>query len=169
MNEQRIDELMMNALDGEISAEESAELHNYLANHPALSAEWSVMLQIEAILCDTAPISVPVHFAQRTMARLPNPNYRRFMGAIFYIVMVIAGSLPILLAIWLVSQLGFVNTWQLGQQFSNALQLLTSNLLTSLGSTTIQPALLGSSLFIAGLIGLWVTVYRRMTTYQLIR
>jgi anti-sigma factor RsiW len=67
---ERIEILMMDALDGEITPADRAELNAYLQNRPALAEEWAMMQTIDTLFQET-PVVVPeVGFAQRTLDQM---------------------------------------------------------------------------------------------------
>ena len=160
---ERIHSLMMDALDGVISPEESEHLHLYLANHSELAKEWDALLRVESLFRDTPPIACPAGLAQRTLLRLPNASYRRFVLGLFYTVVLLAGLLPLLLIGWLVMQLGSAELVDVVQQWTQLFQTVSSTVISSLGETVFsRPILWGSTLLMAGLTGVWLTLYQRL-------
>lgn len=69
-NEEYIFTLMMDALDGEISAPEQAELSTYLQTHPGLAEEWAMMQTIETLFQEAPALAPAPGFAQRTLDQM---------------------------------------------------------------------------------------------------
>jgi anti-sigma factor RsiW len=67
---ERIEILMMDALDGEITPAERAELNAFLQNHPDLAEEWAMMQTIDTLFWETPALAPEPGFAQRTLAQM---------------------------------------------------------------------------------------------------
>ncbi len=160
MEEERIYTLMMEALDGVLEEAESAELDDLLLQNPAMAQEWDAMLAIDEMLRFAPPVSAPVHFAQMTIARLPNPRNRRIFMAIFYVALLLGGLTPILFGVALSSQLGgfasgIGDTWRV-------LQTIFAGLFTATRTVVLtQPYIASWMAVLVGVILLWIAAYRR--------
>lgn len=171
--EDRIYALMMDALDGELSASEQSELDAHLEARPTYMAEWQAMQAVHNLLERSAMVVPAADFAQRTLVRLPNRQVRVWVISAVYISLLISGILPLLLGIWVFSQLGdvivepaFLQT--LGQMFAEGYQVATAvskAMISAIGQIIIeQPVLLGWLLVLGGIASLWGGVYRQLVT-----
>ena len=160
MEEERIYTLMMESLDGVLEEAESAELDGLLLQNPVLAAEWDAMQAIDEMLRFAPPMAAPPHFAQMTIARLPNPRSRRIFMAIFYVALLLGGLTPIVLGVALSSQLGgFVVG--IGESF-RVLQTIFAGMFSTTRTVMLsQPYILSWVAVLVGVIGLWIAAYRR--------
>ena len=155
--------LMMEALDGELTADDEQKLAIALAQHPALAQEWQAMQAVEALLCH-APLVVPapsMALASRTVARLPNVQVRRWTFAAVYTALLVSGVLPVLGMVALVafSAVSLPEIWQLLTVLGQAGQ----QILLALGNEMGQnPTMVGTFLVMIGCISLWSGVYRQV-------
>lgn len=160
MEEERIYTLMMEALDGVLEEAESAELTDLLLQNPVMAQEWESMQAVDEMLRVAPPMAAPLHFAQMTIARLPNPRNRRIFLSIFYVALLLGGLTPILFGVALSSQLGgfaagIGDTWGI-------LQTIFSGLFTATRSIMLtQPYIASWLAVLVGVILLWVAAYRR--------
>ncbi len=160
MEEERIYTLMMEALDGVLDEAESAELTELLLQHPDLAQEWDAMQAVDEMLRFAPPTPAPVHFAQMTLARLPNPRNRRIFLAAFYLALLLGGLTPILFGVALSSQLGGI-TAGIGETW-RVLQTIFSGIFTATRSIMLtQPYITSWLAVLVGVILLWVAAYRR--------
>ena len=169
--EDRIYTLMMDALDDEISAADRAELTAHLDARPIYMAEWQAMQAIDTLLRQS-PILLPAaDFVQRTFERLPNRQVRLWIISTLYISLLISGILPLLLGVWIFSQLGdvlvepsFIQT--VVQVFAEGYQIgaaVTRALINATGELIVQqPVVLGWLLVLGGIASLWGGVYRQL-------
>lgn len=169
--EDRIYELMMEALDGTISASEQSELESHLRAHPSYMAEWQAMQAIDTLFRQTPALSPAADFAQRTMARLPNRRVRIWVLSAIYFSLLVSGTLPILLGIWVFNQLGEVLVQPALLQ--TVLQLVNTGIAIAVAVfgaamdvatefVVQQPAVLGWLLVLGGMVSLWGGVYRQL-------
>ncbi|BCX05595.1 MAG: hypothetical protein KatS3mg053_3533 [Candidatus Roseilinea sp.] len=94
-----VEELMIQALDGEISAEDRARLDAYLAERPGERAEFERMLAVNAALRNAPIVATPDGFAEAVVARartapVIRPVKRR------YIVALIATNWALAFLVW---------------------------------------------------------------------
>jgi anti-sigma factor RsiW len=155
--------LMMDALDGELTAAQEQQLAISLAQHPALAREWRAMQAVDGLLSH-APLVVPapsMALASRTVARLPNMRARRWTLAAVYTTLLLSGVMPVLAAVALIafSAVSLPEIWQLMTVLGQALQQILLAMGNQLGQS---PALLGTLLVMLGSISLWGGVYRQL-------
>jgi anti-sigma factor RsiW len=166
--DERIYILMMEALDGVLEEAESAELTDLLLQNPDQAQAWEAMQAIDEMLRFAPPAPVPVHFAQMTVARLPNPRNRRIFLAVFYVALLLGGLTPILFGVALSSQLGgfaagIGDTWRILQTIFAGLFTATRTIMLT------QPYSASWLAVLVGVILLWVAAYRRaMNDVQLV-
>lgn len=163
--------LMMDALDGVLSAEGEATLRHGLEQHPALAREWQAMQAVDNLFTQS-PMVVPapsMQFAARTVERLPNLQARRWALATLYALLLMSGMLPVALVLALV--LGALpadtlsNAWQLFTVLGQAVGQVLAAVGDQIGQ---QPAILGSFLVMVGAMSLWNGMSRQMMAEQLI-
>ena len=171
--EDRIYALMMDALDGELSLSEQSELDAHLEDRPSYMAEWQAMQAIDTLLRQSPKMVPAADFAQRTLERLPSRQVRVWVISAVYISLLITGILPLLLIVWVFSQLGdvlvepaFMQT--VIQMLSEGYQVaaaISKAMLSAIGELVIQqPVLLGWLLVLGGIVSLWGGVYRQLLT-----
>ena len=160
MEEERIYTLMMESLDGVLDEAESAEFDYLLTQNPDLAEEWEAMQAVDELFRFAEPAPCPVHLAQMTLARLPNPRNRRIFTAIFFVALLVGGMIPILFGLAISSQLGGVSVG-LGGTFA-VLEATFGGLFAATRSIVLsQPYALSWIAALVGVIMLWLTVYRR--------
>jgi hypothetical protein len=151
--------LMMDALDGALSSYGHQKLENGLQQFPALRQEWQAMQTVDTLLLET-PLVMPapsVNFTARTLARLPNLRFRRWLSGAVYSLLLVSGILPFIMVALLSGGLG-----EFGQLAAVMLDAL-GQLLLSLGNQAgQQPAIIGTLLVMIGSITLWSGVYQRL-------
>lgn len=169
--EERIYMLMMDALDGELSAAEHDELQSHLRTRPALMREWQALHTIDTLLRSTPALQPAADFTQRTIARLPNHRARIRVISVVYVLLLLSGILPLLLGLWVINRLGAVLSEPallggFGQVVYNGLQVagaVVRALFSSVGEfVTQQPAVLGLLLVMVGVVFVWSGVYRQL-------
>ena len=169
--EDRIYALMMDALDGEISAEDQAELDAHLEARPSYLAEYQAMQTIDTLFRQTPALTPAADFTQRTMERLPNRAVRIWLISAIYMSLLVSGILPILLGLWVFNQLGDVLAGPAIVQV--ALQILTEGyqiatavtraIMSAAGELIVQqPMILGWLLVLGGIASLWGGLYRQL-------
>ncbi len=171
MEHEEIFTLMMDALDGELLADEQSMLESHLRACPDCMREWQAMSAIDALFRRTPMLSPAADFTQRTLARLPNRRVRLWLMGVVYLALLMAGLLPFLLvvgtAVLLASSFGEPAA------IGNGLQLLVKGLqLTGVvagallaGASRLileQPSIIGWMLVMVGIVFLWSGVYRQM-------
>lgn len=163
-------EMMMDALDGELSGSEQDLLDTHLRAHPTLMREWQALTAIDTLFRQAPMLTPAADFAQRTIAQLPNRRFHLWTVGLLYLVLLFSGALPMLLGLIAVitlrpilSQPGLLeNVWaailemaQIGGAVMTALLNGTADLVVQ------QPALVGWLLVIAGIAAVWGGVYRQ--------
>lgn len=165
--------LMMDALDGELSAEGEDTLQVHLRACPTCKQEWQAMLAIDNLFRQTPMLSPAAGFTQRTIARLPSRRARLWAMGTVYITLLLSGLIPVILFV-----LAMVFLLPIVQQpaiIDSALQVLTKSV--QLGGVVLggllsgveqlfieQPALVGWLLVMAGVVFLWSGVLRQLLT-----
>ena len=164
MNEERIFALMMDALDGVLDDRDSAELNTYLTTHPSMKQEWEAMQTVDVLLRAAPPVATPIQFSERTLARLPNPRARRIFSALFFVLLLLGGLIPIALGLLTFSQGGFGDiAVNLGSGFQ-IIRVLVIGFTSSLrGIVVTQPVVYGWLAAMLLAIGMWMNVYRNAT------
>ena len=158
--------LMMDALDGELAAEQAFELESHLRACPPCRQEWEAVLAIDTLFRQTPALSPAADFTQRTVARLPNRKLRLWALGLVYSALWLAGILPVLVVVTMVTLLaggslaGFAEAAQRG--LSVAVTVLEA-LGNGLGQLAGQyPAVWGLLFVMVGLVLLWNGVYRQL-------
>ncbi len=169
--EDRIYMLMMDALDGELSAEDHAELESHLRTRPALMREWQALQTVDSLFRNTPMLQPAVDFTARTVARLPNHRARIRVISVVYVLLLMSGALPILLGLVVINRLGAVlNEPALlggfGQVVYNSMQVagaVIQALFISVGEFVAQqPFVLGLLLVMVGVVFVWSGVLRQL-------
>ncbi|MCP4362478.1 MAG: hypothetical protein GY796_31110 [Chloroflexi bacterium] len=163
--------LMMDALDGELSAEDELGLESHLRACPSCKQEWQAMAAIDALFRQSPMLTPAAGFTQRTLARLPNRQVRLWaMGAV-YVTLLFSGLIPILLiflAAALLSPLAqqpavLDSVTQLVSKGWQLVAVIFSGLFNGLGQFVIeQPMVLGWLLVMAGVVFLWSGILRQL-------
>lgn len=164
--------LMMEALDGELSASGWTELESHLRVRPDLAREWYAMRAIDRLFRSTPALVPAADFAQRTLARLPNRRFRLRMATVFYVLLMISGLIPVLIIGLLTIQFapalfepalvsGLV---KVGSQIASIAGVVFTALWAGLADLVRQQqlAVAGWLLLMVGLVVLWSGVYRHM-------
>jgi anti-sigma factor RsiW len=163
--------LMMDALDGEMLADEQRLLDAHLSVCPSCRREWQAVTAVDALFRRSPMLMPAAGFTHRTLARLPNQQVRLWaMGAV-YITLFMSGLLPLLLvmvaAFVLVPLLRepvivdstiqlLLKGWLLVAALAGALLNGASQLLVE------QPGVWGWLLVMVGIVFLWSGVYRQL-------
>lgn len=151
--------LMMDALDGALSDYGYRQLEVGLQLHPALQEEWQALRAVDSLLQQT-PMMIPapsVNFTTRTLARLPNLRFRRWLTGAVYSILLMSGILPVIIIALL--SIGWGNVYQLAAVVLDAVGQLLISLANQAGQ---QPAIIGTILVMIGSITLWSGVYRQL-------
>lgn len=165
--------LMMDALDGELVAEQQADLESHLRACPECRQEWQAVVAIDTLFRQTPMLSPAAGFTQRTVARLPNRRARLWAIGVIYVLLLVSGILPILLVVWAastvvpaVSQPAFLSSVQ--QIFAEGARLVgvvAGALFKGVGELIVQqPAILGWLLVLAGMVFVWSGVYQQLVS-----
>ena len=160
--------LMMDALDGDLSAPE--ELNAHLQFCTPCAREWHTLQAVDQLLRRAPIISPAAGFAQRTIAQLPNQQHRLWSLSALYVFLLIGGIIPLIIIGFLAVRFAplvmepsmarllwqpLVTIWGLAATISNALLIATA------GFVRQQPALWGIILIMAGTIALSGEAYQR--------
>jgi len=163
--------LMMDALDGELLADEQNVLESHLRACPSCLAEWQAISAIDALFKRSPMLSPAAGFTQRTLARLPNRRVRLWAMGVVYVTLLLSGLLPLLLilgtAVLVAPMFGEPAVLSGGWQILVKGALLGSAVLSALidGASRLvveQPAIIGWMLVMMGIVFLWSGVYRQL-------
>ena len=173
MEHERFHLLMMDALDGELVAEQKAELESHLRTCPECRREWHAILAIDTLFRQAPLLSPAANFTQRTVAMLPNRRARLWAISIIYVLLLLSGILPILLVVWaantvvpVISQPVFIESVQrLWDQGTRLAGVIAGALFKGVGELIMQqPAILGWLLVLAGMVFVWSGVYQQLVS-----
>lgn len=173
MEHERYHLLMMDALDGELAAEQQTELESHLQACPECRREWQAIMAIDTLFRQAPMLSPAAGFTQRTVAMLPNRRARLWAISIIYVLLLLSGILPILLVVWaantivpVVSQPAFVESaQQVLDQGVRLVGVIAGALFKGLGELIVQqPAILGWLLVLAGMVFVWNGVYQQLVS-----
>jgi anti-sigma factor RsiW len=173
MEHERFHLLMMDALDGELAAEQQTELESHLRACPECRREWHAILAIDTLFRQAPMLSPAAGFTQRTVAMLPNRRARLWAISIIYVLLLLSGILPILLVVWaantvvpIVSQPAFMESArQVLDQGVRLVGVIAEALFKGLGELIAQqPAILGWLLVLAGMVFVWNGVYQQLVS-----
>ena len=166
MEHEEIYVLMMDALDGELRAEEQAELESHLRACPPCMREWQAMMAIDTLFRQTPALSPAADFTQRTIARLPNRQARIWAMGTIYISLLTIGLLPlaVLLTVIVAMNSGFfagaAETVNTGLTFMGVMLRAVGN---GTGEVIVQnPAIVGWLFVMVGIVFVWNGVYRQL-------
>ncbi len=168
MDEEQIQTLMLDALDRDLTPEESALLGDYLQQHPESAREWQAMLAVDTLFRLTPLVAPPPYLATRIVRRLPDTASRRWLTGGLFVGLLLVGIVPVLTLIWAVNQLGGVGSGlePVTTSLTHLVQLVRV-LLGALAATlddivTQQPIVLGWLALMLGIILTWGTVFRQI-------
>ena len=162
--------LMMDALDGDLSAQDALQAH--LQQCIPCAREWHTLQAVDQLLRRAPVISPAADFAQRTIAQLPNQKHRLWSLSALYIFLLVGGMIPLILLGLLAFHFAplvmepamakllwqpLVTIWGLAATISNAL------LIAAAGFVRQQPAFWGIVLIMAGTIALSGEMFQRYT------
>ena len=173
MRHNEIYTMMMDALDGELSASDHVELESHLRACLLCAREWQALVAIDALFRQTPALGPAADFAQRTLASLPNRRYRLWIISAVYVLLLLSGALPLLLVAWVVSRFGPMVTDpalipDVLESLERTLQVtgtVLRALLNGIGEFLIQqPAVLGWLLVMAGIVFLWSGIYQQLVS-----
>jgi anti-sigma factor RsiW len=173
--EEGIIALMMEALDGELSAAGEAELAAHLRARPDLAAEFEKMQAVDQLLRQTPLLTPPAGFVQRTVQHLPGTRQRLWMGVLVYTVFLAAGVIPLVglgwAAVQLVPALGqpalWSGLWQAMLALLGALGVILGALAGGAAQLVAeQPATIGWLLLMVLVVVVWGGVFNRLVLQQ---
>lgn len=168
MEEERMMTLMLEALDGELTEAESAELGAYLQQDPALAQEWRAMLAVDTLFRLTPSLAPSHSLVNRTLARLPDPSANRWVVGTLFVTLLLLGLMPVIVFLWLSAQVGGSSLLELSTNSASQLVVLVQALLRAALSVLAdvvraQPAVWGWLAVMLGIILSWRTLYRQLT------
>ncbi|MCB8991323.1 MAG: zf-HC2 domain-containing protein [Ardenticatenaceae bacterium] len=163
--------MMMDALDGELAAEQRQLLESHLRACPPCEREWQALTAIDALFRQTPMLAPAADFAQRTLARLPNRRYRAWLIGAIYAVLLFSGVLPLLFGTWAVRRYGAVINEpgvlrSLLQSLAHTLEVIgtvVSALFGAMGQFISEnPIIFGWLFVMVGFVVVWSGVYRQL-------
>jgi anti-sigma factor RsiW len=163
--------LMMEALDGELSADNQILLDLHLTDCAPCRREWHALVAIDRLFYQAPMLAPAAGFTQRTLARLPDHRYRIWLMGVLYTLLLFSGLLPLLGGVWLAQQAApvvfnpefFSVIWQPLVAVGQVLATVLNALLLGLGQAIAeQSAVTGLLLIMIGTIFLWSGIYRQM-------
>lgn len=175
LEHEEIQTMMMAALDGRLDDSQRPEMAAHLEACPLCAREWQALQAIHQLFLQVPALSPAAGFAQRTLARLPNNQYRLWFLSSLYGLLLLSGVVPLVIVTLLAIQIGpaltrpvFVRTvLQAGRQLGELLQALWGAIVqgaAGLGDVVVQqPALIGWLLVMLGAVILWGGVYGQLT------
>ncbi|MCS6848587.1 MAG: hypothetical protein RMN52_12855 [Anaerolineae bacterium] len=165
-----VEELMIQALDGEIGAEDRARLDAYLAGRPDERAELERMLAVNAALRGTPAAAPPDGFVEAVLARVRTapavrPFKRRYIvtlvvanWALAALVWVCAGAVLIGLTALLVQEPLFQPIVALWRSATISLSDMLNVLATTARTLMAQPAVRLTMLAAMAIVAIWLGV-----------
>lgn len=171
MDQEQLYALMMEALDGELSEADTAQLESHLRARPRLSREWEAMRAVDALFRSSPVLQPAVNFRQQTLARLPHSRQRLYAGVIIYLMILASGLIPLAAIGWIAIQfipiLGqpafWGSLWQGAVEFVSLLQIMIAALFNGVGDfLREQPVALAWFVVMVGIVALWAGVYNRL-------
>lgn len=172
MEHEEIVDLMMDALDGELSAAGEAELVAHLRARPDLAVEFERMQAVDRLLRETPAVVPPAGFVQRTVRRLPAASRRHlWMGVFVYALFLAAGIIPLVglavAVVQLVPALAqpamWAGLWQAVLGVLNAAGVILRALVSGAGELVAeQPQIIGWLLLMVLVVTVWGGVVNRL-------
>jgi L-lactate permease len=147
----------------------------HLATCPSCARDWQAVQAIHQLFLQAPALSPAADFTQRTLALLPNNNYRFWLIGAVYGFLLISGVLPLVIVGGVATSLAPALTEpafgrglvQAGGQILSLVTAVLGAFLQGLGGLaqqlTEQPAALGWFMVMVGVVFLWGGVYRQMT------
>jgi anti-sigma factor RsiW len=160
-NEQEyIEALMMDAIDGTLSKTGKRELDNYLKANPNMALELSSMQAIDSIFASPQMIGPPAEFVQNTMAHLPSLTMHRWATGLLGALFIVLGLLPLTLITFLFSNMpAQTAVLEMAEAILSGVAQLVTGLI---GYAADQPITLGIPVVMFSSIFLWYALYKRM-------
>ena len=171
MDQAELYALMMEALDGELSEAGVTELEFHLRARPRLAREWEAMRAVDALFRRSPVLQPAVDFRQKTLARLPAPRQRLYLGIVVYLMVLASGLIPLAALGWLALQLAPVffepvfwrSLWQGAIEFAGLMQLMVGAFVGGVAEfLRQQPQVLGWLAALLCVVALWAGVYSRL-------
>lgn len=171
MDQEELYAMMMEALDGELSDASMAELEFHLRARPRLAREWDAMRAVDALFRSSPVLQPAVTFRQQTLARLPAPRQRLYLGVLIYLLVLASGLIPLAAIAWLGLQLAPVlfepaiwrSLWQGAGQFVGLVGVTLSAFVGGAAELLRQqPVILGWLLLLFAVVVLWAGVYNKL-------
>lgn len=158
--------LMMDALDGELLADDQVELESHLRACPPCMREWQAIMAIDTLFRQTPALSPAADFTQRTIARLPNRQARIWAMGTIYISLLTVGMLPLAFLLMVIVALssgffaGAAETINTGLTFMGIMLRAVGK---GTGEIIVQnPAIVGWMFVMVGIVFVWNGVYRQL-------
>jgi predicted anti-sigma-YlaC factor YlaD len=162
---------MMDALDGELTADGRSELESHLRACPNCQREWQAMATIDALFRQTPALMPAAGFAQRTIALLPDRRLRLWTMGLMYVFLLFCGVAPLLIASLIFGffrlDLGGQSVWEnvallVTQSFQVAGTVINALLISAGEFIGQNPAAIGWLLVMIGIISLWGSVFQQL-------
>lgn len=149
--------LMLDALDGELTAAQEEELASYFQKYPDLATEFELMGEntFDFATVQVSLASPSALFVEETIAYLPNLRLRRYVMASLAILLMVATVLPVAGLLLLLANASL----ELVEVFVSGLAQLVYEAGYSVLTQPVFIAIIG---FMLGSILLWSTMYRRL-------
>lgn len=170
-HEERFYLMMMDALDGELDADKHTEWEAHLRACPDCSREWRTLMMIDMIFRQTPMLAPALDFAERTLARLPDPRTRRLALGAIYTILLLSGLFPLVVGVFFAARYAPIlsrpellgGLWAALAGVGRAATTVIEALLVGAGRFFIeQPVLIGGFIILAGLVFLWGGVFQRL-------
>lgn len=175
MTHKEVFALMMDELDGVLTAAGRERLEQHLALCADCYAEWEALRLVDNLFASAPTIPAPTGFSQRVQARLEAPSVKRTLGALFALSL---GSVAALLVVAVPAAVALLSIWTVYNQPGRFTELLiwlnqlvgvSSSLMGALWTTLRlffvevagDPAILAWTLAAGAAVGLWAHFVRR--------
>ena len=159
-DQEYIEALMMDALDGSLSKSGERELNKYLEQNPALAEELRGMMAVETLFADATLVEPPQQFVEQTMAQLPNLTMRKWATGLVGAFVILLSILPIAIITFLFSNMPAQE--EILALTESILSGLAQLVMSVFGFVQNQPIALAIPAVMIGSIFLWTFTYRRM-------
>ena len=161
LNDQEyIEALMMDAIDGTLSRSGKRELNSYLESNPSMAEELAAMQAVDSLFAEPQMIEPPTAFVENTMAHLPNLTVRKWTTGLLGALLILLGLAPIALITLLFSNMpAQTAVLEMTEAILSGAAQLVSGLI---GYVTNQPVALAVPAIMFSSIFLWYALYRRM-------
>lgn len=159
-DQEYIEALMMDALDGSLSKSGERELNKYLEQNPTLAEELQGMMAVESLFANAALVEPPQQFVEQTMAQLPNLTVRKWATGLVGVSVILLSILPIGIITFLFSNMPAQE--EILALTESVLSGLAQLIMSAIGFAQTQPIALAVPAAMLGSIFLWAFTYRRM-------